>query len=549
MKILDKKDLDIDIQNTLKALNLLKGQLHNIQLDINHLFSLEDALKGKGGHAIRLFYQECHLPFLVFMGDWINDYESTLNKMSQSLQTLEPSPSGFIQQSFLENELIQGLRRADTNTRELTSEANSIMQSVQDIVSLPILEEELFVRDTRHAQDISYKTIDKLQEFDQRGTDSLEPLQQNLQKMNQYIEQMTSMFRNGEITLSQYKPEILTWQDTYNKLSNNTDITTEQSMLNDITKGIIEGSTNAVTDVWEGLKSTFGMVRNIPMITNPVHLQNVIRLSNGEKLLEHYRFINQIIQDPKASVQPLIDMPKYIWSGIKDAWNRDVVNGDAESRSAFFSYGLTTLGIGLLGDKGISKAGNIVKTVDTAVKGIKKAPSNINTPTPAMAGGLSHPRVPYNVINNPLTQIKKVTEEVYGTKNISNPLLPKEGKVGTFKELAKQGTAFDNITPHHMPSAAKMKEAGVKRSNGVSMNMEQPHPGKGGRHRETYTYGLSGNKLEEYLNLNYRDALAHDILDARRIYIKYGLYTPEIREGLLNTIKKNRELYPDLFQK
>ena len=31
------------------------------------------------------------------------------------------------------------------------------------------------------------------------------------------------------------------------------------------------------------------------------------------------------------------------------------------------------------------------------------------------------------------------------------------------------------------------------------MNMEQPHPGVGGRHRETYTYGLSGNKLEEYL--------------------------------------------------
>ncbi|WP_225230816.1 hypothetical protein [Cytobacillus stercorigallinarum] len=58
-----------------------------------------------------------------------------------------------------------------------------------------------------------------------------------------------------------------------------------------------------------------------------------------------------------------------------------------------------------------------------------------------------------------------------------------------------------------------MKQAGVKRNDGVSMNMEQPH-------RETYTYGLSGNKLEEYLNLSYRDALTHDILDAKRIYIK-----------------------------
>ncbi|WP_197276410.1 hypothetical protein [Bacillus sp. JCM 19034] len=134
-------------------------------------------------------------------------------------------------------------------------------------------------------------------------------------------------------------------------------------------------------------------------------------------------------------------------------------------------------------------------------------------------------------------------------KGIDNPLLPTEGKVGTFKELAKQGTAFDNITPHHMPSAAKMKQAGAKRSDGVSMNMEQPHPGVGGRHRETYTYGLSGNKLEEYLNLSYRDALTHDILDARRIYMKQGVYTPEIRAGLLNAIRKNRELYPELFNK
>ena len=134
-------------------------------------------------------------------------------------------------------------------------------------------------------------------------------------------------------------------------------------------------------------------------------------------------------------------------------------------------------------------------------------------------------------------------------KGIANPLLPTEGKVGTFKELAKQGTAFDNITPHHMPSAAKMKQAGVKRNDGVSMNMEQPHPGVGGRHRETYTYGLSGNKLEEYLNLSYRDTLTHDILDARRIYMKDGVYTPEIRAGLLNTIRKNRELYPELFNK
>ncbi|MBN6889581.1 toxin YxiD [Cytobacillus horneckiae] len=434
MKVLDKIDLENSIHQLTTAINLLKEQIHQVQLDIQHLVSLEDALKGQGGQAIRLFYQECHLPFLVFLVEWINDYESTLNKMSQSLQELEPSPSGFIRQSFLENELVQGLRRADTNTKELTSEANSIIQSVQDIVTLPLLDEGTFVRDTRLAQDTSVETLEKLREFDKRETTSLEPLQQGLQKMNQYIEQMRSMFKNGEFNLALYKPEVLTWQDSYDKLSNkNTDITTEQSTLHDIAEGVIEGSTNAVADVWEGLKSTFKLVGNIPMITNPRHLQNVIRFSRGENLLEHYRFINRIIQDPKASIQPVIDMPKYIWTGIKEAWERDVVNGDVKSRTAFFSYGLTSLGIGLLGDKGISKAGTIVKTVDKAAKGIENIPKPINTPTPALAGGMSQPPVPYNVINNPLTQVKTLTEDVFEVKGM--------GKAKTF---GKYSTAIDD---------------------------------------------------------------------------------------------------------
>lgn len=79
--------------------------------------------------------------------------------------------------------------------------------------------------------------------------------------------------------------------------------------------------------------------------------------------------------------------------------------------------------------------------------------------------------------------------------------------------------------------------------------MEQPHPGVGGWHRETYTYGLRSNKLEEYLNLSYRHALTRDILDARRIYMKQGVYTPEIKAGLLKAIRKNKELYPELFNK
>ncbi|MEK4628230.1 pre-toxin TG domain-containing protein [Solibacillus sp. FSL R7-0682] len=197
--------------------------------------------------------------------------------------------------------------------------------------------------------------------------------------------------------------------------------------------------------------------------------------------------------------------------------------------------------------KGVKHGAKLgAKAISGATSSSKKTVNLAKSPTPSNPTKQQAPSLAKKEASATTATPAKANQN---TKGIGNPLLPTEGKVGTFKELAKQGTAFDNITPHHMPSAAKMKQAGVKRNDGVSMNMEQPHPGVGGRHRETYTYGLNGNKLEEYLNLSNRDALANDILDARRIYMKDGVYTPEIRKGLINTIRKNRELYPELFNK
>ncbi|HJV31814.1 MAG TPA: hypothetical protein VJ558_06430 [Bacillales bacterium] len=81
------------------------------------------------------------------------------------------------------------------------------------------------------------------------------------------------------------------------------------------------------------------------------------------------------------------------------------------------------------------------------------------------------------------------------------------------------------------------------------MNMEHPHPGKGGRHRQTETYGMTGQGLQDYLNLSPRDALARDIWDARRIYKEDGLYTPEIRGSLQEVIQMNKDMYPNLFNR
>ncbi|MCS0670734.1 T7SS effector LXG polymorphic toxin [Cytobacillus firmus] len=420
LKVLEVDSLLAGIRETSNQLSILKEQVNQVQLSIQELVSLEDAFKGQGGQAIRAFYQECHQPFLQFLESWIDEYQSYLKSFIGSLRDLEPSTSGFIRQEFLDHELKQGLKNTLQITAELTEEANEIMKSVSDIVALPRLEDGRFIQASKRAEDSSQETVEKLEDFDHRETAALDPILHELTLMNQYIQKMAGMFQSGSLSLTHYQTKTLTWKDFHEEISN-PNSESEQSILQDMAKGVIEGASKAVEDTWEGLKSTYELGRTIMGPFSPLFLGNEL-LFNRDQLLEnqrkHQEFYLGILNDPIGKVRQALDMPKYIWSAVSSAWERDVINGDAKSRTAFFTYGLTSLGIGILGDKGIGKAGTIAKTFGQAGKGEKAL--SIYTPVQAMAGGgLAQGPVPYNVLHDPLTKIKTVTDDVFGAKGIT----------------------------------------------------------------------------------------------------------------------------------
>lgn len=89
-----------------------------------------------------------------------------------------------------------------------------------------------------------------------------------------------------------------------------------------------------------------------------------------------------------------------------------------------------------------------------------------------------------------------------------------------------------------------MAQHGVSKGDGISINMEQPHPGVGGRHRQTFTYGSKAD-----LDMAPRDALASGVGDARSIYMQDGLYDAQIRKQLQELIDQNGSNYPEIFRK
>ena len=80
---------------------------------------------------------------------------------------------------------------------------------------------------------------------------------------------------------------------------------------------------------------------------------------------------------------------------------------------------------------------------------------------------------------------------------------------------------------------------GYARGKGISMMMEQPTPGIGGRHRFTWSYGRPPD-----MTLSPRQVLAREVWDARSVYQQQGLFNTGIRRALLDVISRNKAAWP-----
>ena len=184
-----------------------------------------------------------------------------------------------------------------------------------------------------------------------------------------------------------------------------------------------------------------------------------------------------------------IETYNYISKAISDSYERDVINGDANSRAEWFSYAITTLGLSVIGTKGL---GSVSKTgmastkvaINSGVSKVKEASekvSNLNLLPYAPRNQLAYAAVsvvPYNVMNgnklkdhllsmvkmeskgigngyqywNKTTQFKNV--KVYQRDDIINPN-KKDARGRTNLERMQKGLAplgpdGKSINLHHM---------------------------------------------------------------------------------------------------
>ncbi|WP_158701668.1 ribonuclease YeeF family protein [Lentibacillus sp. Marseille-P4043] len=554
MKVLDAENLHAGIDDIKREIHHFQSQITSIQKAVRGITTLHESLKGKGGEAIRAFYNECHQPFLIYMYNFLIDYEEILDQMKQAVLSYEPETSGMIRQDFLENDVTSGLEKVKNVTTGLTDEANSVMDSVQDIVALPKLDDEEFLHHVQRGKKRTKDTVEQLHDLDNSQTKALEPIEEQLRTMNDYIADIQSVFTNGEITLHNIDIHTVASIGFYQNMLTDTPITyaalRKQNQFNRV----------AGPYVMMMYPNMLFPITYRNYSAGNVHLGDISKQKPIKEAAEQYKLTDpesiaianylrrEYTDEPEIDVQEMesqvnVESPQSSDNMYYSArepltfWDkREVVGGYSDLAGDPFMMGhIATAGfnfafddIGTMIDPDATAEDKMMAGLFLFAKPLKAADK--------VVGGAN--------------RVDKVRDAGKVDKGVDNPLLPGEGKVGTYEELIDAGTRGDNITPHHMPSAKYMKtKAEVHKNDGVSMNMEHPHPGKGGRHRQTETYGMTGKKLEDYLNLEPRDALARDIIDARNNYIKEGLYTPEIRSGLLEVIKLNKTKYPNIFDR
>ncbi|USK39283.1 LXG domain-containing protein [Cytobacillus firmus] len=218
LKVLDARELHSGLKDLHSSLDSLEEQIRNIARDVEGITSLEDFFRGEGAAAIQAFFQECHSPFLLFFEGFLADYQNTLKGIASSLQMLEPASNGFIRQSFLDGEAAQGLVKTESITNSLTDETNAVMQKVSDIVSLPHLQDGEFSAHVRRAELHRRNTVDDLMTFDSQQTLALDPIEQDLHLIQTYIDEISSLFQSGNLSISGYSVKQIQSSPIYGEL-------------------------------------------------------------------------------------------------------------------------------------------------------------------------------------------------------------------------------------------------------------------------------------------------------------------------------------------
>ncbi|MEN1970026.1 LXG domain-containing protein [Lentibacillus sp. N15] len=185
MKTLDVASLHDVIEATKKEITNVTDKLTDVQTGVQGIIDLQYSLKGKTGDSIRSFYESIHEPFLIYLCESLSSYAEILDQVQSAVSDYEGNDQGFVEEEFLDVDVQNGFDKVEKIAGELVDEANAILSSISDLVSIPAIDMEELGSAVQQGKNKGKNQIDQLHELDNDQIKTLSQVGEDQQVLKQ----------------------------------------------------------------------------------------------------------------------------------------------------------------------------------------------------------------------------------------------------------------------------------------------------------------------------------------------------------------------------
>ncbi|MCY8929882.1 T7SS effector LXG polymorphic toxin [Bacillus subtilis] len=456
MKILEVSTILETAETRLKAYQTLREHMATLKKQFKKMANLDDAMTGKGANAIKAFYKEQATGADLWL-DLIDMRIAFFKNIPSAIEAATFDDDAYIEESYLDNELYNGLVKADGIIEAQQKEIKSILNSIDDILPLSLFDNSTVTDKLDKADKKRKKTITHLHNLDEKLNSDYEASEVVEHEVRAFFEALTGATSKGgstnpisfnakafhETDVYQNKADIHKQAQQFIKAKKQEEIEYLKKKLDKTTdpdeylqvaekigtdnlsaeqlqyyssivqmkaqqqtgKMLVEGGKGVIVGLWDAGKDIVTGACDLAVGAYDLAIWSY--RAQGKMGIEEQVKAGQELQNIIYSAPETFE---YMVDSFKKSWNDNMVHGDVYSRSHYITYAVASL----FGAKGLGKVASATK----AGKFVTKETKAFVNDHKSIAKNITEKAKPYFK----LPSNNQLESAIQGVGNIESPI-------------------------------------------------------------------------------------------------------------------------------